>query len=840
MKRFFLALGLLLCSIIVLGAAPVTQTQAERAAQNFFAKRQPHSSLSASTCRMDFVYRTADSGQALFYVFNRGANEGFVLISADDRFPVVIGYAFEGRFDATRMPDNLKGWLRGYEREMTAVMEGRATAINATEEAVPTRNLPTSVAPILETGVNAADPIIWDQGYPFNTLHPILESGQQAYTGCVATAMAQIMRHYKWPASATGGYDYYDNLLGGPNTHYSGTFGTTYDWVNMPGTVSSDVTNAQVTALSTFMRDVTFSVNMQFADFGSGTFSIYVGRALRDNFHYKHSLRYLDRALVPTPEWKALIRQELAEQRPVYYSGSDGEMGHAFVCDGYEADGTFHFNWGWGGLSNGNFYLNLLNPGSLGTGAGNGGYSTNQEIVVGIEPAYNGETGTMPDPTIALLNLHHTTTDEAFDFEVTIRNFSNYVGDVNLAYRLTKPDGTQSIVPAASVGIVWEDLVGESTATVSVPRNQLAEGKNVIAILYRTEGMAEWQELHHLMMWWVNHIEISMPNGEVTYTKADARIALKEGSLSYNLKAFSDGTLKATLYNPGTEEYRSRVTYALRNAEGRLYYLGRRLMELAPGDPVGENIVLKVENLKARAGQYTLVCTGDMNTMLEDASWVELATVEVQPHSSSYSPILVAANEQLSLLTVHRTAPEALPAFSVTNEGNGFNGSLAIFITSASTGKSFIAKELSISISKGETRTIAPDLTASAALYTDTNLYPDGVYYVHIAEKEPWEVTDLFGDYYYRMRLVTDMSDHTVDGAGSTTLKLFPNPADTFVQVSIPSLYVGETLRIFDIQGRMHLHTIVSNETLRLDLTQFAKGSYLITVGDLTGKLYIR
>uniref|UniRef100_UPI0035A06CD2 Spi family protease inhibitor n=1 Tax=Porphyromonas loveana TaxID=1884669 RepID=UPI0035A06CD2 len=98
MKRFFLALGLLLCSIIVLGAAPVTQTQAERAAQNFFAKRQPHSYLSASTCRMDFVYRTADNGQALFYVFNRGANEGFVLVSADDRFPAVIGYAFEGRF----------------------------------------------------------------------------------------------------------------------------------------------------------------------------------------------------------------------------------------------------------------------------------------------------------------------------------------------------------------------------------------------------------------------------------------------------------------------------------------------------------------------------------------------------------------------------------------------------------------------------------------------------------------------------------------------------------------------------------------------------------------------
>lgn len=840
MKRIFYTLGLLLLCLPMLQAGPVTRSKAEQTAKNFFAKRQPTLSSSTASLRMDFVYKATEREEALFFVFNRGEKDGFLLVAADDRFPEVIGYAFKGHFDAARMPDNLRGWLKGYEREMLAVMDGKAEPIDPIREAKPTRDLPSSIAPILETGEHASDPILWDQGYPFNTLHPLLPSGQQAYTGCVATAMGQIMRHYKWPEKASGGYDYYDDMTG-THTHYSGTFGETYNWSKMPGNISVGISPEEVKALSTFMRDVSFSVNMQFADFGSGTFSIFVERALRETFHYKKSLRYIHRSLLPGKGWKDMIRKELAENRPVYYAGADGSMGHAFVCDGYEPDGTFHFNWGWGGMSNGNFYLNLLNPGSLGTGAGDGGYSTDQEVVIGIEPASNEAPGIVPDPTITLYGLQHNMSDEALDLSVKIKNYSTYAGDVKLAYRLTLPNGTETTNPAVTVPIVWEDIIGESTGNITIPCSQFAEGKNTISILYRTDGMADWKELKHILMGLVNKIEVTMPAGDVAYSVADARIVLKDGSLSHNLKAYSDCKLSATVYNPGTEEFRSRVTFALRNTEGRLYFLGRHLVELHPGDEDGEKVSLTITGLKARAGQYMLVCTGDMESLMEDASWIELASIEVAEHTSTHSSLLVASNPQIDLLTVHRANPETLPTFSITNEGGAtFSGKIEIVAIKAFSETFFQAKEEHMSLAQGETKVLSPELTASSSLYTNAELFPDGIYYIVIREQGFWDPIDLFGDYYYRIRLITDLSSSDIAGKDVSTIVLYPNPAHDYVHVAIPPTYAGSTLRLFDIQGRMQLSTKIESADMRLDVERLPKGTYIVVVEDMVGKLFIR
>ncbi|WP_304298357.1 C10 family peptidase [Porphyromonas gulae] len=840
MKRFFLALGLLLLCVPMLQAGPVTRSKAEQTAKNFFAKRQHSTTSAAPSIRMNFVYRAAERGEALFFVFNRGEKDGFVLVSADDRFPEVIGYAFKGHFDAKHMPDNLRGWLKGYEQEMLAVIEGKAEPIDPAREAEPTRDLPSSIAPILETGEHESDPILWDQGYPFNTLHPLLPSGQNAYTGCVATAMGQIMRHYKWPEKASGGYNYYDDMTG-THTHYSGTFGETYDWSKMPGNIGVDISSEEVKALSKFMLDVSFSVNMQFAEFGSGTFSIFVERALRETFHYKKSLRYIHRSLLPAKEWKDMIRKELVANRPVYYAGADGSMGHAFVCDGYEPDGTFHFNWGWGGMSNGNFYLNLLNPGSLGTGAGNGGYSTDQEVVIGIEPASNEDPGIAPDPTITLYDLQHNMSEEALELRVKIKNASTYAGDVELAYRLTLPDGTETINSAVTVPIIWEDIIGESTGNITIPRGRFAEGKNIVSILYRTDGMAEWKELKHILMGLVNRIEVTMPAGEVAYSAADARVAIKESSLSHNLKAYSDCKLTATLYNPGTEEFRSRATFALRNEEGRLYLLGKRLIELAPGDEAGEKITIKVKALKARAGQYKLICTGDMESFPEDASWIELASVQVVQTASAHQSLLVASNPQVDLLTVYRKNPQSLPAFSIVNEGGvSFSGKLEIALVNPYREEFFSAKKVSATIHTGESKVVEPELTGSSPFYTNPDRYPDGIYYVVVRELEFGETIDLLGDNYYRIRLVTGQSNSDIVGQNAPAIELYPNPARDYVQVSVPSSYVGGTLRLLDIQGRMHLSTKIDSEDMRLDIGHLPSGRYIIVAEDLVGKLHIR
>ncbi|SJL19142.1 Spi family protease inhibitor [Porphyromonas gingivalis] len=112
MKRIFYTLGLLLLCLPMLQAGPVTRSKAEQTAKNFFAKRQPTLSSSTASLRMDFVYKAAEREEALFFVFNRGEKDGFLLVAADDRFPEVIGYAFKGHFDAARIPNNLRGWLK--------------------------------------------------------------------------------------------------------------------------------------------------------------------------------------------------------------------------------------------------------------------------------------------------------------------------------------------------------------------------------------------------------------------------------------------------------------------------------------------------------------------------------------------------------------------------------------------------------------------------------------------------------------------------------------------------------------------------------------------------------
>lgn len=836
MKRTFLSLGLLFLSISMLIAGPISRTQAKQAAQDFFAQRE---SGAVTDCRLDFVYQSRDTQENLFYIFNRGDNDGFVLISADDIFPEIIGYSFKGHFDLEKMPDNLRSWLHGYEKEMLAVLSGKGEAINVTEEATPSRDLPSAIAPILETGIHIDDPIKWDQTYPFNALEPMLPSGKQAYTGCVATALAQIMRHYKWPDAAVGGYDYYDTMEG-YNTHYSGSFGEKYDWENMPGTVGGlNVNSAQEKALATLMRDVSFSVDMQFTEYGSGTYSIFVERALRQTFKYKHTAQYLHRYLMTTNEWKTILRQELTAGRPIYYSGSDSEAGHAFVCDGYEADGTFHFNWGWSGISDGYFYLNLLNPSSLGTGAGNGGYSTEQEIVVGIEPLKPGDENPTLDPAIALAELNHEMTEEALNIDVKIKNFSTYVGDVQIAYHLTLADGNESTTEATSVPIVYADLIGESTAAISIPREKFSDGKNIITILYKTEGMPNWKKLKHYTMGLINKIEVTMPEGEVSYFHTDAQIAMKAGSLSYSLKAFSNGRLNASFYNPGTEEFRSRVTFALRNEEGRLYFLGKRLLELAPGDEEGENISLDVTSLKARAGEYKFVCTSDMGYMPEEAEWIEMGTIQVAPCSNTFLPLLVASNPQVDLLTIHRKNPEQLPVFDIINEGADFNGKLYITIKNRFGGNGFLANEKITKISNGEKGQLGPNLSSSSAFYTDTETYPDDIYYVRISKETFWEASELLGDNYYRIQIVTDQSTPDIENHTTPSMKVYPNPTSKYVNISLPIEYIGSMLRIFDIQGKIQLSTEVNSTTMRLEIGQLKEGSYIISVGNLVEKLQI-
>ncbi len=364
MKKTFILSAVILAAGATADAASVSAVRARDIAASVLpsvAQAQPHRAPGF-----------AADAEAPYYVFNAPAQGGYVVVAGDDRLPAVLGYSRDGSLDLSQAPEALLALL-----QMSVDMTGLSPA----EYAVTATGTPV-VEPLLGA-------IAWGQSEPFNALCPMLSASQRGYVGCVATAMAQIMKYYGYPAKGTDSHSYTHGT-----TTLSADFGaTTYDWAKMPAVVPDAPTPSQQTAYSTLCAHLGIAVEMQYATGGSGAYTMMVPAALRDYFGYSPSIRMHSRDYYNTNEWMEMIRTELDTSRPVYYAASseDGLGGHAFVCDGYDSEGYVHINWGWYGRSNGYFYINHLNPGELGTGGGSGAYNIAQEIITDFIPASGGE-----------------------------------------------------------------------------------------------------------------------------------------------------------------------------------------------------------------------------------------------------------------------------------------------------------------------------------------------------------------------------------------------------------------------------------------------------------------
>jgi hypothetical protein len=161
----------------------------------------------------------------------------------------------------------------------------------------------------------------------------------------------------------------------------------------MSNTYSSSSTSASKKAVAELMYHCGVGVEMDYTDDGSSAGDISAATALKTYFGYDAGITYLSRNYYSYTEWIDLIKTELKDNRPIYYSGnSDDEYGHAFVCDGYDANGLFHFNWGWGGMSDGYFEVSALNPGHTGIGGNADGYNQSQVMLIGIQPDNGGQS----------------------------------------------------------------------------------------------------------------------------------------------------------------------------------------------------------------------------------------------------------------------------------------------------------------------------------------------------------------------------------------------------------------------------------------------------------------
>lgn len=342
-------------------AAKVDESSARKTAQAF-ANTQ-------STLKGQGLNLVTDEGN---YIYNIG-NQGFVIIASNTILPPVLAWSDQGIFpEMEEAPENFAAWIRHYSEMIDfAVANGiqpEASIQHLWDEAAQgvfgTRNL-TTVEPLVSTR--------WNQDCYYNEYCPATGGGWwwggpcgHCYAGCVATAMAQVMKYWDYPATGFGSHSYVHSQYG----EQSANFGATnYNWSQMPVEIYS-----HNDAVATLLYHCGVSVNMNYSESGSGAQSADVETALRSYFGYCGA-KYRQKSGYQEGDWIAMLKAELDLSHPLYYSGNNGESGHAFVCDGYDSNDLMHFNFGWSGSGDGYYSTYDVN-----------GFSQGQAVVGNIFP----------------------------------------------------------------------------------------------------------------------------------------------------------------------------------------------------------------------------------------------------------------------------------------------------------------------------------------------------------------------------------------------------------------------------------------------------------------------
>ena len=347
---------------------------------------------------LDLAYtQTTESGTNALYVFN--FDGGYMIMAADDVAQPILAFGEEGCFDANNIPDGLAYYLRHYARQIEyAVTNNMTASLEIAEQWDQIRRYGVirgerstrgDVAPLISTN--------WNQDSPFNAYCPTGQGGPggRAYAGCVATAMSMVMKRWNWPDHGQGSHSYTPTGYATQSVDFESTY---YQWDNMP----NNVNNSNYQAIALLMYHCGVSVNMQYGPNGSGAHSQDVPDAIFNYFRYTKNANRLDRDLYTRYEWEEILISNLQEGFPMYYSGAEGNSGHAFVCCGYrESDRKFYFNWGWSGFNNNYFAIDALNTYS-------GNFNDYQSVIIDMIPdyVYDGLIPAVTDLSVASPNAH--------------------------------------------------------------------------------------------------------------------------------------------------------------------------------------------------------------------------------------------------------------------------------------------------------------------------------------------------------------------------------------------------------------------------------------------------
>lgn len=606
-------------------------------------------------------------GQPAVYVFGQGVDRGYIVVSADDSTTPLLGYSDYGTFpDAEEeLPDGFRYWL-GSLAEQVAFnsRHGLRTSFRAETQR-------DNIEPLVATK--------WNQSAPYNNLCPV-QNNQRCVTGCVATAMSQVLKYYEYPTKGIGTYSYEWNNNGTKTTLSFDYGSTTFDWANMTDTYDSNSTAAQQTAVATLMKACGVAVDMNYTYQSSGAQSWKVGRAYIEQFGYDKGLRYLQRDYYTIPEWEDMIYDNLKNYGPVTYGGQSNDGGHEFVCDGYQ-NGYFHINWGWGGMSDGYFLITALDPDAQGIGGSTSGYNFSQDMVCYVshgnadndeyfyQMCWNGDVNFNTDPT---------TLGGSVDITYSFFNYSLCtIPQVYIGINITPTDGGEpTFIPniyTTDLGPLrgWYTLA----RTFTIPAG-LSEGEYIITPAFKVGDDGEVTD----MMTATNSIGkyyMTVAGNNVTFA-ADEPAKLSASGLTADTDFYigSKFMISATLKNESNSKGYQGIILAGLLKDGSLVGIGDELSVVL--DPDQSNQLKYASqfrydsNFTPTAGSYQLALLEEKNSSYHMIG----NPIEIQLHAASTPTI------SLSNLKVENGLPrsEMKASATLTCTSGYFAGNFTLYI----------------------------------------------------------------------------------------------------------------------------------------------------------------
>ncbi|MBT3243599.1 MAG: T9SS type A sorting domain-containing protein [Bacteroidetes bacterium] len=847
-----LILSLIICLPLSGLAKKVNPDQARAVATNFIRGNSPDSIPLPVIDQLSLVWKTTMGSTVpgtqtevvpLIYAFAIGSESGYVLVAADDQVYPVLGYSHEGTFDPDNMHPGIRKWLEEYKKQIRDIIreeipptpEISAMWQQLTEDRLPSRMKGmTNVAPLVTT--------TWSQAPHVNALCPYdYANGGRSVTGCVATAMAQIMKFWNHPAQGSGFHSYNHGTFG----TLSGNFGgSAYNWAAMPNEV-----NSQNDAVATLMYHCGVSVEMNYSAKSSGAWVIEdystvehcSEYALKTYFNYQSSMQGIQRKNYYDSQWTNLLKTEINAGRPVLYAGFGPGGGHAFVCDGYNGD-YFHFNWGWGGAYDGYFLTLGLNPTGVGTGGGSGSYNNNQQIIIGIQPVQQNSSFDLALYDFLTVNPTSIGYGNEFTAHFDVANYGTgtFNGEIAAAIFDSEINFVEFIEVISNAEMGPNTHFTDGLDFEYEGSFELLPGKYYLAALYKAND-GNWMLLKNNEDY-ENFIEFEVQHDNDIELWADMTVS--SGEFIVQGEAFS---VYLDVANFGTNDFSGILDVSLYNLDGSLAETieMKSNMDLCPNCHYTDGLSFSSSGIDLEPGTYLMALlhkhdggdwelSGSSNFTNPEKIIVKVPPIPTDPYENNNSRATAFVFQpSYTNNYVHITTPGSSIHSGDNNDYYGINLQGGYTYT--------VSGRLHDSYSSANGNTYTNDVLVSLLLddytsdvYDDIlptftiTMYSTGLAYFNVAPYFAGQKGSYLLDLHISRVFGTGIEDIEI----TQSVKVYPNPAKDEIWLDLSDWEEAVSLiEILDLQGRrvMHWQDPAGNSgKYRFDIQTLAKGQYAI------------